>query len=148
MLSCIFLVFANVGPLLWGMTYDTLPLEAERWHLFICEDCSWSSNCVMSMLIMKVTAASLEWPKVWRAESSWFVNFRSKAAVTSKWRTDPRRTRLMTYLSLPVDEFGNSPQIIFRGVGYRHLPVLVPRWNVSRYLPIVWKLYFVPVEQH
>ena len=49
------------------------------------------------------------------AKSSWFVNFHSKA--TSKRRTHPLRTRHMTYLSIPINDFGYRPQIILRGVG-------------------------------
>ena len=45
------------------------------------------------------------------------VNFHSQA--TSKWSTDPLRTRHVTYSSLPVDDFGYRAQIIFRGVGQR-----------------------------
>ena len=49
----------------------------------------------------------------------------------------------MTYPSLPVDDFGYRPQIIFRGVGKdisqlafkRPLDSPVPRWNISKYLP-------------
>ena len=46
------------------------------------------------------------------AKSSWFINFRCKAI--SKWRTDPLRTRHITYISIPIDDFG---------VGQRHFPL-------------------------
>ena len=75
------------------------------------------------------------------AKSPWFVNFNSKA--TSKWRTHALSTRQMPYRSLPVNNFGYRPQIIFRGVGSRisqfsfkgPVDSLTPRWNISKYLP-------------
>ena len=74
------------------------------------------------------------------AKSWWFVNFHNNG--TSKWRTHALSTRQMPYSSLPVNNFGYRPQIIFRGVGSRisqfafKRPVesLTPRWNISKFL--------------
>ena len=99
-------------------------------------------NCVRtSMTKRKINRKTNERYRTLSAKSSWFVNFYSKA--TSKWRTDPLRTRHMTYPSLPVDGFGYRPQIIFRGVGSdisqfafnRPVDSPTPRWNILRYLP-------------
>ena len=75
------------------------------------------------------------------ANSSWFVNYRSRA--TSKWRTDLPRTRHMTHLSMPVDDFGYRPHYLkgsrsatflcLFSKGTVDLPS--PRWNTSRTYP-------------
>ena len=68
------------------------------------------------------------------------VNFQSKA--TAKWPTYPLRMRHVTHPSLPVDDFGYRPQIIFRGEDQRHFPVCsqkdrrltLPQMKYSRYI--------------
>ena len=72
------------------------------------------------------------------------MNFQCKA--TSKWMTDPPRTRHLTCPSLPVDDFGYRPQDsnylleskvsgISQFVLKRTVDSPSPRWNISRYLP-------------
>ena len=73
-------------------------------------------NCVHTrMAKRKSNKKTNELYRTVSANSPWFVNFHSK--TTSKWRSDPLRARHMTYPSLPVDDFGYRPQIIFRVVG-------------------------------
>ena len=54
------------------------------------------------------------------------------------------RTRL-TYLSIPIDDFGYRPQIILRGVGRRHFPVCSQK---DSRLTLPWMKYFEILTQH
>ena len=79
--------------------------------------------------------------KTFSAKSSWFVKFYTKAI--SERQTDPLRMRHMTYPSLPINDFGYWPQVVFRGVGSDIFqfafkgPVEspTPKWNILTYLP-------------
>ena len=101
-------------------------------------------NCVHTrMAKRKSNKKTNELYRTVSANSSWFVMFHSK--TSSKWLSDPLRTRHMTYPSLPVDDFGYRPQIILRVVGSNISPFAfkrpvdspTPRWNILRYLPAI-----------